>query len=121
MKCEETSIDYWNRVLNLLGRRSLKDLAEATGIPYQSVTGWKTKHRIPKYEEGYKIARYLNTSMDYLFAGDESWNISKEALAVEKDGSLKYIVRLCMDRPEFLQIIKSVLDSRIEVEKGRAE
>lgn len=52
--------------------KPLKDIIEATGIPQPNISAWKTRNSFPKADDLYKIAKYLDVSMEYLLTGIES-------------------------------------------------
>lgn len=47
----------------------LKEL-EKLGISPQSISNWKTRNTIPKADDLYKIAKYLNVTMEWLLTGE---------------------------------------------------
>ena len=74
--------DFVDRI-NLLfsqtgGRKS--DFYEACGIASNSMTNWAARDTIPSADTALKIAKYLNTSVEYLVTGKAPDNIPKEIL-----------------------------------------
>lgn len=60
----------FERILTEKGLK-LKDVANATGVAYSSLTDWKAGRSKPKYERMKKIADFLGVSVDYLLTGEE--------------------------------------------------
>lgn len=60
----------WKRV-DALKKGSLKELSQQTGIDCQKFKNQRTGNIIPKADDLYKIARALNTSMEYLLSGEQ--------------------------------------------------
>ena len=54
-----------------------KDLAASINISYNTLQSWITKDRLPDAENAVKIARKLNTTVEYLVTGKKT-NITKE-------------------------------------------
>lgn len=71
---EEQVIDFWKRVNLLIKSNGTKQqvVAESCNIPYQTLRGWVTRHCYPDALQTYKIAKLLNTSVEYLITGQES-------------------------------------------------
>jgi len=63
---------FWARYKKL----SKKDLliVAATGIPSSTLSTWKSKRKYPRADEAYKIAKTLNTTVEYLITGEEPAN-----------------------------------------------
>ena len=63
-----TSVDMIERIKS---KTTLKEL-EPLGFPSSTVSSWKTKNSFPKADDLYKIAKYLNVSMEWLLTGEET-------------------------------------------------
>lgn len=63
------AFDFWNRVDKLKGDIKLTKIAEETGINYQTLRNQRSENRFPKNEDIAKIAKYLNTTDEYLMTG----------------------------------------------------
>ena len=63
------AFDFWNRVDKLKGDIKLTKIAEDTGINYQTLRNQRSENRYPKNEDITKIAKYLNTTEEYLMTG----------------------------------------------------
>lgn len=64
---------FWSRVDSSLKsrRRTLTDLCHDCDIGYRAVNGQRTRNNLPKVEQLYAMAQYLETSMEYLLTGIE--------------------------------------------------
>lgn len=62
--CEE----FWQRVKFLIKENNTKQewLAEKTGIKYQTLRSMISKNTFPKADDAVKIAKALNTTVEYL-------------------------------------------------------
>ncbi len=66
------AVEYWKRVDELRGKSSLVDVAKAMDIKEQSLRNMRSENRYPKLDATKKLARFLNTSVDYLMDGKPS-------------------------------------------------
>ena len=56
----------------------LKEFSGKTGIPYGTLLSYvNTRERIPRLDIGYKIAKELNVSIEYLITGKSEDNYKK--------------------------------------------
>ena len=64
-------LQFWINVKNELEYNLItqKELASAIGISYNTLQSWITKNRLPDAEQALKIAKQLNTSIEYLITG----------------------------------------------------
>lgn len=58
------------RLSNLRGNRTLKEVANAVGISVSSLAMYETGKRVPRDEIKVMLARYFNTSVEALFFTD---------------------------------------------------
>ena len=58
------------RLSNLRGNRTLKEVANAVGISVSALAMYETGKRVPRDEIKVMLARYFNTSMEALFFTD---------------------------------------------------
>lgn len=59
-----------------------KELAESTKISYNTLQSWITKNRLPDAENAVKIAKQLNTTVEYLVTGKQTLNVIPDKLKV---------------------------------------
>ena len=64
-------LDFWKNVKEELdyNLKTQKELVSAIGISYNTLQSWITKDRLPDAEQALKIAKQLNTSVEYLVTG----------------------------------------------------
>ena len=64
-------LQFWQNVKEELYYNLItqKDLAAAVGISYNTLQSWITKDRLPDAEQALKIAKELNTNVEYLVTG----------------------------------------------------
>lgn len=62
---------FWNNVAKALkeNEKTQLDMAEATGIPIQTIRGWISKGVEPRLSDAVSIAKFLNLSLDFLATG----------------------------------------------------
>lgn len=65
---------FWINVRNELEYKGItqKDLALAIDESYNTVQSWINKDRLPNVEQAVKIAKILNTSVEFLTIGKEN-------------------------------------------------
>ena len=67
--------DFYARIDELLKERKLtqKDLCQGIGLASNQIyTNWKSRDSMPAADVAFKIAQYLNTTVEYLLTGSES-------------------------------------------------
>lgn len=64
-------LDFWKNVKEELdyNLKTQKELASAIGVSYNTLQSWITKDRLPDAEQALRIAKQLNTSLEYLVTG----------------------------------------------------
>lgn len=69
-------LQFWLNVREELeyNLKTQKELATAIGISYNTLQSWITKDRLPDVEQALKIAKNLNTSIEYLVTGKDEEN-----------------------------------------------
>ena len=78
--------DFWIRVNALIKANNTKQqiIAEQCDLSYQTFRGWVTRKVFPDAFQSYKIAKALNTSVEYLITGKEN-ETPKEVLDLAAD------------------------------------
>ena len=81
--CEE----FWQRVKFLIKENNTKQewLAEKTGIKYQTLRSMISKNTFPKADDAVKIAKALNTTVEYLVNGYKDSNHEINKFYIEKN------------------------------------
>lgn len=65
----EFGFEFWKRVDELRGIHTIAELANAMDMKEQSVKNLRSENRYPKKLAIEALARYLNTTSDYLMTG----------------------------------------------------
>ena len=67
-------MNFSDNLENLIKERkvSKKELAETVGITTQAFYDWKKRNSFPSADIAYKIAAYLNTTVEFLVTGKET-------------------------------------------------
>ena len=73
--------NFWRRVDQRLKetKTTQKDLAEYLNIPHRTLENWIGRGIYPVTPDGYRIARFLGVSVEYLLSGKERKTESKIA------------------------------------------
>ena len=82
----DIATDFWIRVNALIKANNTKQqiIAEQCDLSYQTFRGWVTRKVFPDAFQSYKIAKALNTSVEYLITGKEN-ETPKEVLDLAAD------------------------------------
>ena len=77
---------FVKRINELLEEKNIskKDFYSELNIANNSITAWGKKNQSPSADMAFKIAQYLNTTVEYLLTGSES-NILAQENATLKD------------------------------------
>lgn len=81
------SLDFYDRVKDLAHQKNvnLKTFIETCGLNYDSYNSCKRYGNLPRSEEAVKIAKALNTSVEYLVTGiDASPYMEENRMLKEK-------------------------------------
>ena len=80
------SLDFYDRVKDLAHQKNvnLKTFIETCGLNYDSYNSCKRYGNLPRSEEAVKIAKALNTSVEYLVTGENSNQEAKELAELKK-------------------------------------
>lgn len=64
-------LDFWLRVRDILDYQNCtqKELAEKINERYNTLQSWINRNRLPNAEQAVKIAKVLNTSVEFLVDG----------------------------------------------------
>lgn len=67
-------LDFYERIKLLAKNKniSIKYMIEACGINYDSYNSCKRYGNLPRADEALSIARYLNTTVEFLVTGEET-------------------------------------------------
>lgn len=98
-------VEFWQRVKFLIKENNTKQewLAEKTGIKYQTLRSMISKNTFPKADDAVKIAKALNTTVEYLVNGNKDSNHEINKFYIE---NAKYSV--------FLEYLSELNSNQIE-------
>lgn len=67
---------FWQNVNNLIKLKNItqESICDETRISLNTLRGWVSKNVLPRADEAYKIAKALNTSVEYLVSGRDPDN-----------------------------------------------
>jgi len=70
----EIAVEFWKRTNKLIKDKNSKqeNVAQECGIPYQTLRSWVTRQTFPDALQAYKIAKALNTTVEYLVTGSDT-------------------------------------------------
>lgn len=70
----ELAVEFWKRTNKLIKDKNSKqeNVAQECGIPYQTLRSWVTRQTFPDALQTYKIAKALNTTVEYLVTGSDT-------------------------------------------------
>jgi len=91
-------MEFWERVKILVIKQNTKLswVAETCGFNTRTFQGWITKEIMPNADQAYKIAKVLDTSVEYLITGIDSDSFSEN----EKDSALSKLKKIISLLPE---------------------
>lgn len=113
---------FWNRIDELRGNVTLKDLSLLAGLNYDTLRN-KRSGRTPallNLEDSYKIAKSLNTSIEYLLTG-KNFSISIEAQYVESHPEMKTLVRYCMNDTRLISALQLIIEQAKKEESAKKQ
>lgn len=109
----ETARALWNRIDELKGKTSLKELAEKSGLNGSSLQVMKSKDSLPSMNVVYPIAQTLGTTVEYLYTGTEG-NNWKEDRVIKKVLSSQLLfditARIADATPEEVEMVRRMLE-----------
>ncbi len=98
----EFAFNFWERVDELKGDKSLKDIANDLGVSYATIKDMRTRCRYPKQELCTKLASYLSTTVEYLMTGTPS----RDAPHSE---DWEYVAELMEEDEEFTRLLADII------------
>ena len=83
---EKIAKDFYERIKNLCKEKSITqiELCEKTDINLQSHKNRIVRNVLPDSFDSFKIAQYLNTTVEYLVNGTESQDSNKSEKMIEE-------------------------------------
>lgn len=103
----------WDRIDELKGKTSLKELAEKSGLKGNSLQVMKSKNSLPSMQMLYPLAQTLGTTVEYLYTGVEEDEYSDNPV-FRKIASSQLLFniasKLAEATPEEVEVVRRVLD-----------
>lgn len=121
---KDTARDLWDRVDELRGRRSVRELAEESGIIEGSLQVTRASGTLPKLPMLYALSKTLGTTMEWLYAGE---NITEtyDAPLFQRLSQSQDLVDICealvsTATQEDIELCKRVLgiSRKVRIERG---
>lgn len=109
----KTARALWNRINELKGKTSLKELAEKSGINGSSLQVMKSKGSLPSMNVVYPLAQTLGTTMEYLYKGVEGNRYSDNPILRKLSSSRllsDIMARLADATPEEVEMVRRILE-----------
>lgn len=101
-----SEFEFWKRIDEMRGNTTLNELAEVMDLKEQSLRAMRSQCRYPKRPAIEALARYLNTTADYLMTGNPPV-IQKTADAPE----LKKIIVTLQENPKLMPFVEKYIES----------
>lgn len=102
----DTEKNFWERVYELKGDKTLQDLCEHTGLSKATLASTKSRNKLPSLTDADKIAKYLGTTIDYLLNGE-----SEQFTPLEKE----FIGKFRTSPRDIKTLIEQVVNSTINI------
>lgn len=99
MENEKEIVNFWLRVNQLIkeNKTTQENIAFNCSIPVQTFRGWINKKILPNVSQGFRIAKALNTSIDFLIDGVEV-STAPDSGEIEKlKDKIKRIETICKE------------------------
>lgn len=107
------SRELWDRVDELRGEMTVKELAAKSGINERTLESTKSLGTLPKVQMLYPLARTLGTTMEYLYAGIEESEYSDNPVFRKISSSqllFDITSRLANATPEEVEMVRRMLE-----------
>ena len=105
-----TASNFWKRVDELRGERTLCDISEELSIPYSTIRNQRAESRYPKRNEIEKIANVLGVTSDFLITGSSPASITPEMEYVQRNRRAEWIIEKCIANDKMLAILYSFVE-----------
>ena len=103
--------EFWNRVDFLRGKTKLTDITSSVGIDYELIRVQRTRHRIPSIKVCVKLAKVLNSTVEYLATGIDEPDINDPIVNAVINSKLLYSIVSALSKmsSEKLEAISELL------------
>ena len=106
-----TAEDFWKRVDNARGNKTLKEIAEELDGSYITLLNQRSQNRYPSRANMMRIAEILGTSLDSLVSDSPGIpKITPEMDYVRRNKRAEWIVHKCMTGDRMLAILYSFVE-----------
>ena len=102
-----TASNFWKRVDELRGERTLCDISEELSIPYSTIRNQRAQNRYPKRNEIERIANALGVTSDFLITGYSPASITPEMEYVQRNRRAEWIIEKRKANDKMLAILHS--------------
>ena len=112
--------NFWGRVDDLRGERTLGELAAGMGLKEQSLRAMRSQMRYPKADALSRLADFLGTTTEYLVygKGDAVGRDLPEVEFVRQSPEARTLIRAVMQDPALLRALSLVIEStRVTIDK----
>ena len=102
---------FWKNVDSVLKSEKLISVASKAGINYRTLKNQRSSVRLPNLEDAFRLSNALGVSLEYLLTGQDPYQLSAEAKAVNEDPELQAVVRAMARDRRLLHVISAVVES----------
>ncbi len=113
--------DFWKRVDELRNGKTVKKICEDLGLKYTRIRDNRSEERYPNRDDMVAIAKYLETTVDYLMTGIHIRpvdNLCPEARYVQESPEARLLVSQVMKDPALLSALAVVIESTRKEKEG---
>ena len=107
----EFAFEFWKRVDKLRGPITITKMCDDLNIKYTRIRDNRSENRYPSKTDMIAIAKYLNTSIDYLMTGRGAARGEESDVAgyLEGNAEAKAIVKAMMENPGLTEHLAAIL------------
>lgn len=106
-----TALNFWKRVDELRGEKTLCDISEELSIPYSTIRNQRAQNRYPKRNEIERIANALGVTSDFLITGYSPASITPEMDYVRRNKRAEWIIEKCIESDRMLAVLYSFVET----------
>ncbi len=113
MSMDNEVYNFWGRVDDLRGEKTLGELAAGMGLKEQSLRAMRSQMRYPKADALSRLADSLGTTTEYLVhgKGDAVERDLPEVEFVRRSPEARTLIRAIMQDPALLSALSLVIES----------
>lgn len=107
-----TAEDFWKRVDNARGNKTLKEIAEELDGSYITLLNQRSQNRYPSRANMMRIAEILGTSLDSLVSDSPGIpKITPEMDYVRRNKRAEWIIEKCIESDRMLAVLYSFVET----------